>query len=199
MTADRIARWAAATAWGLLAMGAAPGAPPLPVPPVEHARAAIAKALASPRLYRVTRSGGQLASANTLEMCVDAEVFDRLTGGPGAPAVGAPVTVDRKGCTLSFKRRADGGFHMDDACDKAAGASHTSHSVVDGTVKDMRSSLEMAIEDPRSGDVRIVSMDMRMVDAGACPAGLAPGQARTADGRVVEPFAARAAKPATAR
>ncbi|HLZ76010.1 hypothetical protein [Phenylobacterium sp.] len=202
----------ALAAAGLMATGAAAaaagtGGPPMPVAPLihdglAHARSDMARALSTPRLYKVTRSGGASGglgvSTGAVEMCVDAEVFDRLTQGVEAPAVGAPVEVNRKGCKLSYVRRAGGGFHMDNACDKAAGAPRTWHSVVDGTVKDMRSSLEMAVDDPRSGDTRIVSMDMHMVDAGACPADLAPGQMRTADGRILDPSAARAAGAARA-
>jgi hypothetical protein len=68
--------------------------------------------------------------------------------------------------------------------------------VLDGTVRDMRQSMEMVLEDPQSGDARIVSLDLRMTDEGACPAGMAPGQVRAPDGKITDgPAAAGPARP----
>jgi hypothetical protein len=82
--------------------------------------------------------------------------------------------------------RPGGGFHFDLACDRTAGAARTSHMVLDGTVRDLRQSTEMVLEDAASGDARIVSVDLRMTDAGACPAGMAQGQVRMPDGKIMD-------------
>jgi hypothetical protein len=166
---------------GLALMGAGPAAVPAPASDARQLaalRASVAKALATPRLYRVTRrGGGPVVSTHVLEMCLGAAAADTLIAG-------AAAAEGQAGCSRTLVARAGGAFHLDLACDQAAGAKRTAHVVLDGTVKDLRQSLEVVLQDPGSGDARIVSMDVRMTDVGACPTGLAPGQARGPDGKV---------------
>jgi hypothetical protein len=170
-----------------MAAVAALGAGPKPVSqadPLGALRSTLAKALPTPRLYRVTRTSGLTVSAPTLEMCLGAAFLDGLMAGaaPASQDAGAP----RKGCTHSYVTRPGGGFHFDLACDRTAGAARTSHMVLDGTVRDLRQSTEMVLEDAASGDARIVSVDLRMTDAGACPAGMAQGQVRRPDSKIMD-------------
>jgi hypothetical protein len=180
----------------MLVMGAAPK-PASDADQLAAMRAAMAKALPTPRLYRMTRTGGLTVSANMLEMCLGAAFIDRLIAGVGPGTQPSPdAAAPAKGCTHSYVARRGGGFHLDVACDRTAGAARTTHMVLDGTVRDMRQAMEMVLEDPQSGDARIVSLDLRMTDQGACPAGMAPGQVRAADGKITDaPAAAGPARP----
>jgi hypothetical protein len=198
MRAVRFGGMLAAAVAGLSAMGAAlqPGSD---AGQLAAARAAMAKALPTPRLYRMTRTGGLTVSANVLEMCLGAAFLDRLIDGAASSPTEAGAV--RKGCTSRYATRRDGGFHLDLACDKAAGAARTTHLELDGTIKDLRQASEMVLEDPQSGEARIVSIDLRMTDIGACPAGMAPGQVRGPDGKVMDGPAGpvAAAKPTRPR
>jgi hypothetical protein len=183
--AGRIASGLLVAMAGLIAMGAAPA--PGPVPEADQlaaVRAAIAKALPAPRMFRVTRTGGMAVSVNALEMCLGAGFLSGLIAG--SVGGGADASSPGKGCTHSYTTRRGGGFHLDLACDRAAGAARTTHTVLDGTAKDMRQAMELVLEDPQSGDARIVSVDLHMTDIGACPAGMAPGQVRGPDGKIAD-------------
>jgi hypothetical protein len=193
-------RLAALAAAGLLAMGAdaASGAAKTAAQPTApEVQAAIEKALPTPRLYRMTTSGSLTVSASTLEMCLSAASVEKLFAAAGPAVKDAPA--QRVGCSRSSVVKAGGAFHIETSCDRSAGAARTTHMVIDGTVKDIRQTIEVVLDDPKSGDPRVVSADAHIVEVGACPASLAPGQARTLDGKILEPPAGFGAVPERAR
>lgn len=191
MTASRAgARVAVAAA--VLAGLAAAGAGPSPAAQLPRGDV-LARLLPTPRLFRMTTTAGPLGPTTTVEMCLSGAFLSQRMRDFGAPAGGAGALPS--GCTLTSQTRPGGGFHIDAACDRAAGAARTTHVVLDGTVKDIRRSLEIVLDDPRSGDPHILAVDARFNDIGACPAGMTPGQTLGPDGKVADPPADRPPPP----
>ena len=198
MTAGRTgARAAVAVAIlaGLACAGAA-ASPRLAVTPPRGV--ALAKLLPTPRLFRMTTTSGPLAAPTTVEMCLSGAFLSQRLRDFGARAAGGAGALP-PGCTLTSQTRPGGGFHIDAACDRAAGAGRTTHLVLEGTAKDIRQSLEIVLDDPRSGDPHILAVDARFKDIGACPAGMTPGQTLGPDGRFADPTAEPPPPPARAK
>jgi hypothetical protein len=195
----------AAALAGMVAMGAEP--PPAPATAEARNKAVtdamaetMAKFLPTPRLFEITRVQDGEAGAS-LQFCMGA--------GPMMAMVEASLrarAVDRKpqsgGCTHKIEGTAGGGFHLETTCDKAAGAAMTSRSVLEtvGGMQEARLHDEIQADDLKPP--RTIVSDTRLVQVGACPADLKPGEMRMADGTkfdttgiVGRPAGANGAKP----
>jgi len=197
MTVGRLALALATTAAGVLAMGAGP--PPAPGSPEARekvAEAAIAKAVATPRLYKIAVTGSHPPAIDGSEICIGAgpmlKLVTALARDPEAVAAMA------KGCTQTHSKTANS-VHMEMTCDQAAGAAFTSHMTLDGTVADgvlreIRQRTEMSLEGA-SGTAQPTPSwtDVHMTLVGDCPAGMKPDQVRSSDGKISDPMADLAA------
>jgi len=171
----------ATVAAGVLTMGADPPRPmpPLPVPPVERGEA-MARAFPTPRLFEITMTVNGKREGPT-QYCMSSESAARQIADVRARAA-ARTTPPGQGCTHHSELRPVGSMHMETVCDKAAGASTTYRSTMDGDagMRDFRHHLESQTGQPAHKQV----IDTHVVQLGDCPGDLKPGQMRLSDGRV---------------
>ncbi len=169
----------AAALGGLAMMGADP---PLPVSPSSDA--AMARFLPTPRLFKMEVTRQAPLSSDTVLMCMGAETMRSTLGAfkDRRAAAAAPTT----GCTSSRTRTSDGGMKTERVCDKAAGAARTSRTVtvMSPDLRETRVHTEIEMDPARKTPT--VVQDRRMTLLGDCPADLKPGQARQANGEVVD-------------
>lgn len=168
---------------------AATGAEPAPSPPQvadAAAEAALEQFFPTPRLYNaeVTMQATS-ASHQTMQMCVGKEFMRQFLAA--SRALPKTAAAWPQGCSHRMDRTPDGAGHMETACDKVAGASQTFRMTVDSTagLREAREHMESVLE---MGDgPKTFSMDIRMTQAGECPADLQkPGTIRMTDGTVFD-------------
>jgi hypothetical protein len=164
---------------GLLAMGADPPGPPMPVPPVSHSER-LARVLPTPRLFEITMTLNGKTRGPT-QYCMSAETAARQAEATRARAP-AQTTPPGQGCTHRTERGPTGSMHMEMVCDKAAGAAATFRSTADQEpgMRDFHHHMESQAGEPP----RTIVSDTHIVQLGDCPADLKPGQMRGPDGRV---------------
>ena len=153
--------------------------PPMPVSPFNPPST-------EPYLERITATGSEPAALRNMEICMDPGAMARTAQAARARAQADPSPPKPlPGCTHSFEHRPDGTVHSEIACDRAAGARSSYRTVSDGTPGDMRMHWESYGFDSNTGEPKTTVRDTHLVRLGACPADLKPGQARLADGTVI--------------
>jgi hypothetical protein len=169
----------------MLAMGADPAPSPSSLDDkVAAANEAIAKALPSPRLYKVTASGA-MSTMSGMQYCLGAEMMQQVMSGLAK----AHVADAAKGCTSTHEKRADGSNSVEVVCSRAAGASTDFRMAMSGTLAHMHQHMESVVPDLISGQPKAMAMDLDFADVGDCPAGMMPGQILRADGALYDPQA----------
>jgi len=182
----RIAGGLAAVVTGVMVLGAEPvPAPPSKAEQQAAADVAIAKVLPSARLFRMTVTGTAPSSVNGAEMCLGPEFMRRFAG----LVIDNPEAVAGfgKGCVHTRDKKPDGSIRVEVRCDKATGAFATGQMVMEGTIKDLHQHQEFVL-DLGAGGPKTYSTDSHMVDVGPCPADMKSGQARMADGKIIDPL-----------
>jgi hypothetical protein len=138
----------------------------------------------------ISRDGANSATAR-LSLCVDESLE---TKAAVFSHDGAAKASDHCGPT-SVTRGADGGYSFTSTCDIGSGGTATSHGVASG---DFASGYHVRLETQVAGasDDGLNGRHVTLIDSryiGACPAGMAPGDVRLANGMTLNPGKLRAA------